>query len=378
MKEKILIVDDNKTNARFIEVLLKREDNYSISIVNDGAEALEILKENQFDLIITDIIMPKIDGYELCEKVKKDKQTKEIPIIVITALSDTEDKVKALEYGADEFISKPFSSFELIARVKSILREKRYFKNIVKKNSRYEEELNMAKIVQQAILPKEEPVNDKVLFASKYLPAYYIGGDYYNYNWIDENKIGIFISDVMGHGVLSSLVTMLLKSNFDNLSEYYLNPSKLMEELNKRLYDAISDSMIYSTAVYAILDTINLELTYSFAGHPPIYRIDKCGKISSYKSKGGVLGLFENNKYTVESIKLQKEDIMILYTDGIIEVTNKDRIEFGEKKFFEEMKNAQTFEYPKDFIDYLVETLRLYGGKKEFEDDINLIVFKCI
>ncbi len=335
MKEKILIVDDNKTNARFIEVLLKREDNYLISIVNDGAEALEILKENQFDLIITDIIMPKIDGYELCEKVKKDKQTKEIPIIVITALSDTEDKVKALEYGADEFISKPFSSFELIARVKSILREKRYFRNIVKKNSRYEEELNMAKIVQQAILPKEEPINDKVLFASKYLPAYYIGGDYYNYNWIDENKIGIFISDVMGHGVLSSLVTMLLKSNFDNLSEYYLDPSTLMEKLNRRLYDAISDSMIYSTAVYSILDTANLELTYSFAGHPPIYRVSELGEISSYKSKGSVLGLFKENKYSVESIKLQKEDIMILYTDGLIEVTNKDREEFGNKEFFE-------------------------------------------
>lgn len=378
MKEKILIIDDNKTNAKFIEVLLKREEQYLIKIAHDGAEALEILKRSNFDLIITDIIMPKIDGYELCKRVKNDKQTKEIPIIVITALSDTEDKVKALEYGADEFISKPFSSFELIARVKSILREKRYFKNIVKKNSRYEEELNMAKIVQQSILPKKEPVNDKVLFSSKYLPAYYIGGDYYNYNWIDENKIGIFISDVMGHGVLSSLVTMLLKSNFDNLSQYYLYPSKLMEVLNKRLFDAISDSMIYSTAVYAILDTSNRELTYSFAGHPPIYRIDKEGNIYSYKSKGSVLGLFKENKYTVESVKLEKEDIMILYTDGIIEVTNKDRVEFGEKEFFKEMKNAQMFKSPKEFIDHLVETLRLYGGKKEFEDDINLIVFKCL
>ncbi|MFW5800054.1 MAG: SpoIIE family protein phosphatase [Spirochaetota bacterium] len=376
-KEKILIVDDSPTNVKFIKMFLLKE-GYKIYVAENGIEALQILKKENIDLVITDIVMPKMDGYELCAKMKINKETKEIPIIVITALSETEDKVKTLDSGADEFLSKPFNSIELIARVKSLLRGRKYYRQIIKQNLIYEKELNIAKIVQESILPKNEPQVDNMLFASKYIPAYFIGGDYYNYNQIDEKKLSIFISDVMGHGVISSLVTMILKSNFDNLTEYYNIPSDLLKMLNKRIYDSISDSMIYSTGIYAIIDIEKMKLTYSCAGHPPFYKIDSNGELSSYKTSGGVLGLFEEMEYIDESLKLEKGDTLIFYTDGVTEVTNKEGVEFGEYQFIEEIKKAPQYSHPEEFIENLIESIKRYGNKKEFEDDINLIVFKCI
>lgn len=374
--EKILIVDDNQSNLKFIKMFLNN-GNYKISEANNGIQAWKILENEAVDLIITDLMMPVMDGYSLCKKVKKNEDTKNIPIIVVTALSEMEDKVKAFDAGADEFISKPFSSVELITRVKYLLRERRYYKQIIKQNKIYEKELNIAKTVQQSILPKEVPVSDKVKFASKYIPAYSIGGDYYCFKELNRNKIGIFISDVMGHGVISSLVTMLLKSHFDNLEQYYNKPSKLLKNLNTKIYDSISESMIYSTGVYCILDTNKLELHYSFAGHPPIYVISKDGDITSLKSSGGVIGLFDNMTYEENKYKLNSGDTVILYTDGVTEVNDESGKEFGESKFFEEIEKAPKFDTPEQMMDHLLNTVKEYSGKNDFNDDINLIIFKC-
>ena len=132
-KEKILIVEDNKDNINLITYFLK-PNNYDISVAMDGETALQKVKAENPDIVLLDIMLPKINGFEVCEKLKKDPATRFIPVIMITALKELKDKIKSLEVGADDFITKPFESIELLARVKSLLRIKKYHDELEAKN----------------------------------------------------------------------------------------------------------------------------------------------------------------------------------------------------------------------------------------------------
>ncbi len=138
MPAKILIVEDNQENIDLLHFFLKPQ-GYEIITVTDGEKALQAVSENLPDIILLDIMLPKLDGFQVCERLKKDEQTKYIPIIMITALKDMKDKLKALEMGADDFITKPFENVELLARVKSLLRIKSYHEELEQKNLELEE-----------------------------------------------------------------------------------------------------------------------------------------------------------------------------------------------------------------------------------------------
>jgi two-component system sensor histidine kinase/response regulator len=138
MSAKILIVEDNQENIDLLHFFLKPQ-GYELITVKDGEEALRIVQEEIPDIILLDIMLPKLDGFQVCEKLKKDEKTKYIPIIMITALKDMKDKLKALEMGADDFITKPFENVELLARVKSLLRIKSYHDELEQKNIELEE-----------------------------------------------------------------------------------------------------------------------------------------------------------------------------------------------------------------------------------------------
>ena len=137
-KHKILIVEDNQENMDLLVYFL-RPQGYEIVGVNDGLSAVHKVEEDPPDIILLDIMLPKMDGYEVCGKLKNDPETKFIPIIMLTALKELKDKVRALEVGADDFISKPFENVELLARVKSLLRLKDYHDELQSKNLELEE-----------------------------------------------------------------------------------------------------------------------------------------------------------------------------------------------------------------------------------------------
>ncbi len=135
---KVLIVDDDKENVDLIAYFLKPQ-NYSIVTAHDGVEALRLVESENPDIILLDIRLPKMDGFQVCERIKKNHYSKFIPIIMITALKDLKSKIQSLEAGADDFISKPFENIELLTRVKSLLRIKRYHDELEKKNKELEE-----------------------------------------------------------------------------------------------------------------------------------------------------------------------------------------------------------------------------------------------
>ncbi len=151
-KAKVLIVEDNPESVDLLVYFLKPA-GYEISVATDGVEAIEMVEKAPPDIILLDIMLPKIDGYQICERLKKDQRTFHIPIIMITALKELKDKIRALEAGADDFISKPFDNVELLARVKSLLRLKFYHNELIRKNKELEEQKEA--LIREDILKRE-------------------------------------------------------------------------------------------------------------------------------------------------------------------------------------------------------------------------------
>ena len=376
-KSNILIVDDSKTNILFLKKHL--ENDYNIFSCFNGQEALNSIQENKPDIILLDIIMPIMDGYQTCKYIKQNLKLRHLPVIMITSLNKKKDRIQGIECGADDFLSKPIDPLELLTRVKSLIRIKKYNDYIVNQTRFYEKELKIAKILQKAILP---PMNSQIIqnieLYAQYIPWMDIGGDYFNILELSKNHIGIFLADVMGHGLSASLVTMVLKTLLEMHVNHKTDPSILFNILNKELCKMFGNILIYATAIYLLIDTNKKQFFYSNAGHPPfLFFHEKKKDILSLKGYGKPLGIYENNIYKTGVCNFQDEDKIFMYTDGLTDAENNTKQMFGIENIEQFILKNKSLK-PKKLINKLFEELNQFTGykKENLQDDINVICLK--
>ncbi len=378
---KILVVDDEPRNVKILQIQLQAR-GYTVLTAGDGAEALKIVSDKMPDLILLDINMPKVDGFEVVARVRSSKKTEFIPIIMITAMRDTqENRIKAVEAGADDFIEKPFNSFEVLARIKSLLRIKLYHDTLEQHNARLEAELQMARSVQEIIIP---PNGSQKLsgfhIASYCCPTLAVGGDFFDVWEIDEKRIGVLISDVMGHGASAALVTVFIKTVLAEHREHIKdNPAQLLQILNMRFNDIISSRLfMFATAFCGVLDLAKKQLVCANAGHPsPFLQHSSqtdCERVT-VNNTGNGLGIrresvYENCHYTFHS-----SSRIFLYTDGAYEVKNPHGKEFT----VERLQNVLTMcegDSPSQIIEFVSDTISQYADAHSYEDDLTLIAIQ--
>ncbi|RKU30236.1 hypothetical protein C6497_04555 [Candidatus Poribacteria bacterium] len=375
----ILVVDDEPRNIKILQIQLQTR-GYSVRTACDGEEALESIQEDAPDLILLDINMPKIDGYEVVKRVRADKHTEFIPIIMITALRDThENRIKAVEVGADDFIEKPFNSFEVLARIKSLLRIKQYHDTLEEYNERLESELQMARNVQEILIPKNGVQKIGAFeIASHCSPALAVGGDFYDLWKIDENRIGFLISDVMGHGASAALITVFIKTLLsENRDELGDNPADIIKLLNTRFNDMISSHLfMFATAFCGVIDLSKEEMVCANAGHPfPFLQNNlhsSCTLITNGNSGSG-LGIDRESKYENCYYSFEESSRMFLYTDGAYEVKNSKGEEFSVEKLKEVVTMCE-IERPMELIEYVSESINTFSDTSPNPDDLTLIV----
>src|SRR6516164_8648911 len=206
----ILIVDDTPTNIGVISGALK--DSYRTKIATNGEKALALAgAEEKPDLILLDIMMPGMDGYEVCTRLKTDPATREIPVIFLTGQTGAEDETRGFEVGAVDYVHKPFSPAVVRARVRShiLLREARA--QLAEQLLALNNELGMARQIQLSILPHSIPALPGLEIAARFLPMTSVAGDFYDFIQVDEKHIGILIADVSGHGLPSALIASMLQ-----------------------------------------------------------------------------------------------------------------------------------------------------------------------
>ncbi len=378
---KILVVDDEPRNIKILQIQLQAR-GYDIITAGDGAEALQIISNDQPDLILLDINMPKVDGFEVVERVRANQKTEFIPIVMITALRDTqENRIKAVEAGADDFIEKPFSSFEVLARIRSLLRIKHYHDKLEKHNARLETELQMARSVQEIIIP-QNGTQDLVGFhiASYCYPALAVGGDFFDIWEIDENRIGVIISDVMGHGASAALVTVFIKTILTEHQEHIKeDPAQLLQILNTRFSDIISSRIfMFATAFCGIFDKKKKQLTCANAGHPSPFlqhgTQSECELVTD-KQTGNGLGIRKESVYENCYYPFDDSSRIFLYTDGVYEVKNVKGEEFTVEKLQKVVSTTQ-HETPEKLIQCISNAITEFNSAAPNEDDLTLIAIQ--
>ena len=378
---KILVVDDEPRNVRILQIQLNAR-GYTVYTAADGLQALEVVKEEMPDLILLDINMPKMDGFEVVKQVRANEATEFIPIVMITALRDTrENRIKSIEAGADDFIEKPFDSLEVLARVRSLLRIKHYQDTLAKYNARLQEELQMARSIQEILIP-QDGVQELSGFrvASHCCPEMAVGGDFFDVWEIAPNRLGVFISDVMGHGVSAAFVTVFIKTILAEFQQQIgNNPGHLLEILNTRFNDLISSRLfMFATAFCGIIDLDKGEFVCANAGHsfPFLYNAqEKTYHPVGDKNTGNGLGIWRDSVYETTHYPFDQLSRIFLYTDGVYEAKNPKGEEFTVDRL-RQLVGAWTDQSVAELVTSVSEAVDTFTDNCPKDDDLTLIAIE--
>jgi sigma-B regulation protein RsbU (phosphoserine phosphatase) len=369
----ILVVDDTPINIGVITGALK--DSYATKVATSGEKALAIASAKEKpDLILLDVMMPEMDGYEVCRRLKANPDTRDIPVIFLTSQTDAEDETKGFEVGAVDYIHKPFSAAVVKARVRTHLMLREAHDQIAKQLIEINTELEMARQIQLSILPSSTPKIAGMDIVARYIPMTSVAGDFYDFIVVDPTHIGILMADVSGHGLPAALIASMLQVALTAQARHASEPAKVLAGLNKALCGKFQHNFV--TAAYAFVDLEKNTLTYAGAGHPPLLLWRKStGTASQVLENGLVMGQFEEAAYESLQVPIEAGDRFVLYTDGILETNNPAEEEFGTARFMQFMeKNSKLPAGP--FADELMLELARWLQQPPGEghkDDISLL-----
>ncbi|AFZ37666.1 response regulator receiver modulated serine phosphatase [Stanieria cyanosphaera PCC 7437] len=396
---KILVVDDNPTNRDLLSRQIKAQ-GYQVGTAANGQQVLELIQTGEYDLILLDIIMPEMDGYQVLKSLR-DSQWRYIPVIMISALDQIDSVVKCIEMGAEDYLAKPFNPVLLKARISACLEKKRlrdqqarYLEQLAQANQeitnlnqrlqaeniRLSAELDITRRLQQMILPKEQELSqlDELDIAGFMEPAEEVGGDYYDVLHHD-GKVKIAIGDVTGHGLESGVLSIMVQTAVRTLMENNeTDPIKFLETLNRTIYKNVQRMNSDKNLTFCLIDYQAGQLNLS-GQHEEIIVVRAGGEIERIDTVdlGFPLGLEETIADFIVSaqIKLNADDVVILYTDGVTEAENTLGVQYGLERLCNVVKQ-NWYKSANTIKQLVIEDLRLYIGGQKVYDDITLVVLK--
>lgn len=398
---KVLVAEDERA-TRFRIVTCLREWGHEVIEATDGAEAWEKFQQSDPAIIITDWLMPKLDGVGLIRNIRGDLADKTYHyIILLTARSEINDVVEGIEVGADDFVAKPFDRDELRVRVQAgerIIHLEQALEDqnsqleasnreILKANTRMRESLRSAATIQKSFLPPAEQQIGKVHFVCRYLPCEELAGDTMNVIPLDETAIAIYAIDVSGHGVQAALLSVhlsriltrlhgpeaILRTTDPEGRVQLTRPREVLEKLNRKFkFDAINQQ--YFSMIYGLLDLKTQRFCYCSAGHPgPL--VFSQGEATILPSRPPAVGFLPDAQFIEETLELEVGDRLLFYTDGAFEPTDGEDREFGEQRLAKSFTaSVHAGGSAKDSLDAVLAAARDWHGDGPFEDDISLLL----
>ena len=387
----ILVVDDTPANLQVLAGMLK-DRGYKVRPVPSGKLALLAAERNPPDLILLDINMPEMNGYEVCEYLKADAKLKGIPVIFISALTEQLDKVKAFAIGGVDYLTKPFQMEELHARVETHLKLRRLQleleeanARLAKINERMSRDLKAAAKIQETFLPRDLPRVPGMDFAWIYRPCDELAGDGLNIIPLGDGRFGLYVLDVSGHGVASALLSVtlsrLLSPPPDPSSILIQNgkggdpidvksPAVVAAHLNSLFpFDAATEQL--TSMVYGILNTATGEFRYVSAGHPGPVHLSSSALPAILESDGFLIGLADDT-YEERSVRLKQGDRLYLYSDGVPEAMNPAGEQFGNARLLAAIGQARSETLQMSVV-FILEEISRWHGSASPQDDISIV-----
>jgi sigma-B regulation protein RsbU (phosphoserine phosphatase) len=326
---RVLVVEDEPGIALGLEDSLRLE-GYQVEVVDNGASASRRALEEAFDLVLLDVMLPGKSGFDVCRELRRSGF--EAPIIFLTARTQEGDRIEGLDLGANDYVTKPFSPRELMARVRGLLR---FVESSRHDRKRLEEEVDAASQVQQRLFPSSQPSVAGLDYFGKCLPAFGVSGDFYDYFTLPSGCLALLLADVCGKGMPAALVAASLHATVRAYGPAAgRNCGELLAEVNRILF-ATTTSERFVTMFYAVYDPSDSTLTYTNAGHCPPLWVRPGGRAARLDSLFLPAGIAPEVPVLQETIRLAPGDFLLAYSDGLTEACNPEGEEFGEARLLD-------------------------------------------
>ena len=371
-QQTVLVVDDTPENIALMTEILG--DHYQVKVALNGRKALSIAQSDKPpDIILLDIMMPEMDGYEVCRRLKANPSTEQIPVVFVTAMTSIGNEQQGLKLGAVDYITKPVSPPLVLGRVKTQLRlynQNRHLDELVRQRTRQltietahrqklENELQVARDIQMAMLPRQVDggiTAGRCRISAQLRPAREVGGDFYCVFPVGTHELVFAIGDVSGKGVPAALFMARACTLLESIGNDEHSPDQIMHRINQALCRN-NDACMFVTIVCGVLDTHSGALNYTCAGHDPPVLIRQGGSVSPNvrimdNSGGPLVGIVESAEYTLSTTRLQPGETLLLYTDGITEALSSEGEMFTDKRLIEALSDGAV-----QATDVLVDTL---------------------
>lgn len=376
MNYRILLVDDSETIHMMVRFALQDVSNGTLEIFSakNGQHALKILTQQEIDLIVTDLEMPLMDGFSLIEHLRQQPAYQQTPILFLTSHSSTNEKIRAFDLGATDYLVKPFIPQELRVRVMGYLERQHAYQIVQQQKVQIEEELEQAREMQKILLPSTAGNIPYAHVYAKYIPMEQVGGDFYDIFELESNKFGLMVADVSGHGIPAALLSFMISGIFKYSAMGLLSTQKTLNLVNSIIYGKLPEGR-FATMFYGIYDAQKQTLTYSSASHPPAMVLrPKTGEIFCLKTTGRFIGLLNNEmaQYGELQFFFEPGDKLLLYTDGIQEVTNEDHKMLGLNRI-EQFLGRHAHLPLENLLDELLEYSIGYSNHHSLDDDATLV-----
>ena len=383
--EALLVVDDNDDNRYTLTRRLAREGYENVTAAVNGREALEKLQSSHCDLVLLDVMMPDMNGYEVLERMKANLALRDIPVIMISALTEMDSVVRCIELGAEDYLPKPFNPTLLRARVGASLEKKRLRDEVKASLARLEQEMDAARKLQLGMLPqvipvctKEQPVEVHAFME----PAREVGGDLYDFFYASSHLFCFLVGDVSGKGAAAamfmartrSLVRMAV-ALLQKTGDGEITPGLIAEAVNRELCQN-NDERMFVTLFLGLLDTQTGTVTYTNAGHPVPHILRTSGEIEQvYASPDMPLGVRGKTTYRTSIATLKPGDATFVATDGVIEAMNVEGGLYTLDRLNADLRAAVNASAV-DLVRIVTDNVHAFTGSAPKADDVTVLALR--
>ncbi len=390
---RILVADDDRDTRSLLTKFLNNW-NHEVVTARDGDEAIEVLRREPISLVISDWMMPKVDGVELCRNIRSAALDRYIYIILLTAKNTKHELVTGMAAGADDFIVKPFNKGELEVRIRAGARMIDLQVSLEQKNrnledaySVIEKDLQAAAELQRSFLPNPASSIHEIRFEWLFLPCTFVAGDSFNFFRLDDRHIGFYLLDVAGHGIPAAMLSVTLSKILSpppihiglsdqpsNAESDFFSPARKLEALNEQFQNEY-DAMRYFTMVYGVIDIQQNLVRISQAGHPSPVRVTKEGKACLVGAGGMPVGMLPDISYDEIEFEFQKGDRLFVYSDGITECSNPENEQFSQERLIHHIETNRDRPLSQ-LLTSIEESLYTWSRSETFADDVSLLAIE--
>jgi serine phosphatase RsbU (regulator of sigma subunit) len=401
---RLLVVDDNPGNRDMLSRRL-RHDGYTVETAENGRNALEVIQSQPVDLVLLDVMMPEMNGYEVLDRLKADSSLRDIPVIMISALDEIESVVRCIEMGAEDYLAKPFNPVLLRARVTASLEKKR-LRDVERLYAQsMEKELEVGRKIQSSFFPDLLPTLPGWEIATYFQAANQVAGDFYDAFFLSNRKaVGLVIADVCDKGVGSALFMALIRSLIrvfsgqTHLCDTYIadnqdrvegiitpRDTNIIDPTNALIAVALTNDYIeqnhslmsmFATLFFGVLDPETGILAYINAGHEPPIVVGSSGVKEELQPTGPAVGMMLDAKFSIKEVRLEPGDILIGFTDGVTEALSPGGEFFGKKRLRSILE--QPAASATELLERIKTSLSVYTENATQNDDITLLAVQGV